>query len=187
MTDKISTFIVVRGLPGSGKTHLAKALAAQLSGCVVLDPDEVDQGSQSYKDHVTSQVAEGVDPKLHLYRFLRAKAYQAIEDGKTIIRNQPFSNLEVFQKIMQRMKDKATESDRVLRVLIVEVELDPAKAEQRVADRKQSGGHGPSKNTFNRFNREYATFENQGYDIVRVAGDADTDESVSKIREALLS
>jgi len=179
--------ILIRGLPGSGKTYLARALQEAIGGdrVVMLDPDAIDFQSQEYLEHVKKLTAEGVDPQLHAYRFSRAKAYKGIEDNKIIIWNQPFTNLEIFNKMVGRLRDHARGHNRDLWILVVEVMLDPAAAKQRIDDRKQTGGHGPSDETFARFTKDYQSFANEGYQTVTVPGDADLKTSVSTVVEAL--
>ena len=177
--------ILVRGLPGSGKSYLAAALQKTIGeeACVMLDPDGIDYESREYKDHVTAQLAEGVDPALHAYRFSRAQAYQGIEDHKIVIWNQPFTNLEIFQKMVERLETHATENHTTLPMLVVEVEIDPEIAKQRVATRKAQGGHGPSDGRFGRFVDEYYSFASEGYNVISVRGEDDTAATVAAIMD----
>lgn len=181
------TLILIRGLPGSGKSYLSAALQQVLGPerVVMLDPDAIDYESVTYKAHVEAQTAEGVDPKLHAYRFLREQAYQGIRDHKVIVWNQPFTNLEIFQKMVDRLQTHAAENGTSLPMLVVEVAADPTTAQARVEARKQAGGHGPSENTFARFTREYTTAAPLGYDTVSVSGEADISGSVATILTAL--
>jgi predicted ABC-type ATPase len=178
--------IVVRGIPGSGKTYLAEELRTALGAdnVVMLDPDATDYDSKEYQAHTQSLTAEGVDPKLHAYRFLRGQAYDGIADHKIIIWNQPFTNLEIFHKMVGRMHDQAAACNTTLPILVVEVVIDDKIAKARVAKRMQAGGHGPSDATFERFVRDYATFANEGYDTVTVQGEDDRAASVAKIVQA---
>lgn len=179
--------ILIRGLPGSGKSYLAKALynALEKDTVVMLDPDATDYKSVAYKEHVQQLTAEGVDPKLHAYRFLRAQAYRGIETGKIILWNQPFTNLEIFQKMIDRLQTHAAEYNRNLSICIVEVEVDPATANERVQKRKQSGGHGPSEATFLRFANDYASFAHLGFETVHIDGNTDVQASVATILKTL--
>lgn len=180
--------IIVRGLPGSGKTYIATELAKRLGQEVImLDPDATDYESQAYHDHVKAQIAEGVDPKLHAYRFLRAQAYDGIANGKVVIWNQPFTNLEIFHRVAVRLHDHAEAHNKKLHLLIIEVEINPEVAKQRVVKRKEQGGHGPSNDTFARFTNDYKTFAQEGYSTVTVQGEDDVTVSVDSIIEAIKS
>lgn len=181
------TLIIVRGLPGSGKTYLAAELIKALGQdeVVMLDPDATDYDSPAYAEHTKALAADGVDPKLHAYRFLRAQAHRGIETHKTIIWNQPFTNLEIFNKMVANLRGHAAEHNTQLPILVVEVEVDPAIAKGRVAERKQQGGHGPSDQTFARRVDDYTSFAPYGYATVSVRGDEDVTASVSRVLQAL--
>jgi predicted kinase len=178
--------ILIRGLPGSGKTYIAMELQKELGQDVImLDPDATDYESKAYAQHTQALTAEGVDPKLHAYRFLRAQAYQGIADHKIIMWNQPFTNLEIFNKMTANLRLQAEAHKTSLSMLVVEVMIDPAHAQQRVRERKSQGGHGPSDATFSRFVGDYKTFANEGYTTVTVHGEDNVSDSVAKIIEAL--
>lgn len=189
MSDNINgaVLVLMRGLPGSGKSHLAEALQQSLSDdeVVSLDPDATDYESEEYKKHTQQLTEEGVDPKLHAYRFLRSKAYAGIADRKVIIWNQPFTNLEIFKKMIKRMEDFAAEHKVPLSILIVEVEIEPNIAKERVKKRKEDGGHGPSDKTFERFINDYASFAHLGFATVSVSGESDVAQSVSEAKKAV--
>lgn len=186
MNNKPSTIIFIRGLPGSGKTYIANELKKVIgSDAVLLDPDATDYESEEYVVHQQKMIKEGVDAVLHAYRFLRGKAYKAIEEGKAVIWNQPFTNLEIFNKMVAKLRLQASEHDTELTILVVEVEVDPVLAKERVQKRKDSGGHGPSDDTFERFTRDYKSFKSDGYNTVTVYGDDDVSESVTNIMHTL--
>lgn len=180
-------FIIIRGLPGSGKTYLAHQLLTALGGSevVMLDPDATDYQSESYKTHVETMHAQGVDPALHAYRYLRGQAYQGIADRKIIIWNQPFTNLEIFHKMVANLRLQAEEHQTTLPLLIVEMAIDPAVARQRVVERKSEGGHGPSEATFQRFTKDYRSFADAGYNTVTINGDQDLKISVRQVLQAI--
>jgi predicted kinase len=178
--------VLIRGLPGSGKSYLAQALGRQLGdNIVMLDPDATDYSSPSYQAHSAELTEQGVDAALHPYRFLRAQAYRGIEQGQVIIWNQPFTNLEIFHKMLDGLKNYAAEHHTDLNVLVVEVQADPAIAKDRVNERKAAGGHGPSDATFQRFTSDYVSFADQGYPTVTVYGHDDIARSVEAVRAGM--
>ncbi len=174
--------ILVRGLPGSGKTYIASMLQSNIGqNVVMLDPDATDYDSDEYKEHVKRQLADKVDPKLHPYRFLREQAYQGIRSKSIIIWNQPFTNIEIFNKMTKGLSEYAKKHNTELKILVVEVETDPEVAINRIKERKQQGGHGPSEDTFKRFISDYQSVADQGYDVIRVSGQGDIGKSIERI------
>jgi predicted kinase len=180
--------ILIRGLPGSGKTYLADQLHAALGRerVVMLDPDVIDHTSQAYTEHSRALAAEGVEEKLYPYRFLRSRARQAIADHKIIIWNQPFTLPGGFQRTIENLRAFAAGRDTALPILAVEVDINPAVAKARIAQRKEQGGHGPSDGRFARFVNEYASFAGMGQDqTLTVHGEDDIAKSVAVVMTAL--
>lgn len=179
--------VLVRGLPGSGKSYLVAALKDSIGQdeVVVLDPDATDYTSQAYSDFSAKLTADGVESKFHPYRFLRAGAYAGITAHKVIIWNQAFTSLDGFQKTVVNLQTYAADHDTKLAVLVVEVEVPEAVAKQRIADREKQGGHGVSEAAFARFVSDYVSFAGQGYEILRVDGEDDVAVSVKAVMAAL--
>jgi predicted ABC-type ATPase len=188
-TLKKPVLVIVRGVPGSGKTYFAELLEKALGKdiCVNLDPDATDYNSQEYKDHVQEQIKEGVDTKLHPYRFLRAKAYKAILEGKVIIWNQPFTDLAIMKKVTDRLEEYSKLHQTQLSILVLEVIVPKEVAWERIAKRVASGGHGPSEGRFTQFFKQYQSASPGGYECVSIDGLADNSEIVGKIADKLKS
>ena len=168
--------IFIRGLPGSGKSYLARELYKILGTerVVMLDPDATDYKSKEYTDHSKALIAEGIEEKFHPYRFLRSRAHQAISDHKIIIWNQPFTLAGGFERTIKSVRDYATEHDIELPILAVEIDIDPKIAKARIENRKEQGGHGPSDGRFARFVDEYVSFAGMGQDrTITVHGEDD--------------
>jgi tRNA uridine 5-carbamoylmethylation protein Kti12 len=179
--------VLIRGVPGSGKSYLTVALREALGAdnMVVLDPDATDYTSKAYTDLSTSLTAEGVDAKFHPYRFLRAKAYDGITSNKIIVWNQPFTNLDGFNKTVINLQNYAKERNIQLPLLVVEVNVSTDVAKARVVTRRQEGGHGPSAELFERYINDYVSVSDQGYNTVAVNGEDDVAVSVAAVVKAL--
>lgn len=174
--------IFVRGLPGSGKSFLTSKLRAAIDDdVVVLDPDTIDFKSDKYVQHEKDLTLQEVNPALFAYRFLRGQAYEAIAKHQIVIWNQPFTNLEIFHKMIANLRLEADKYKIDLPIMVIEVEIDPSIASNRIDTRKNQGGHGPTHATFNRFINDYTSFRNEGYDTVTVQGDDDIELSVRHI------
>lgn len=181
------TLVVVRGLPGSGKSYLVERLLGMMEpgSFVSLDPDVVDQSSPEYLAHSDALAAEGVEPRVHLFRFSRAKALRAIEERKLVIWNQPFSNLPMFDRMTAFLHEYAAAHGTRLSILLVEVRTDPALAYQRVVARKQAGGHGPSSGKFQSYVTDYVSYARHGYDVLTVDGADDVDQIAATVLDRI--
>lgn len=179
--------IIVRGLPGSGKSHLARSLKSSWPDLVVLDPDLVDLMSTEYLAHVEKLTGEGIDPRIHLYRFLRERAYQTIDNRGVFVWNQPFTSRDIFDKMTARLENRAAEDDVKLKLLIIEFEIDPEIAYTRLKKRIAHGGHGPDRQRFDKFVADYQSFADSGYPTLTLSGTVDVSEltkmAQSKIQE----
>ncbi len=179
--------LIVRGLPGSGKSYLASALRELIGHdkTIILDPDTIDRSTRAYIDFSKSLEAEGIDLKFHPWRFSAAKARDAIGAHKVLIWNQPFIDFGGFERTIAAMQTFATEHGTKLPTLVVEVEIHEDTAKARVVTRKEQGGHGPSDEVFDRFVSQYESFSGRGYDTITVHGEDSTDVSTSTILQAL--
>jgi predicted ABC-type ATPase len=187
MSDAHSTLILIRGLPGSGKSYLATALQQSFGDdrVVILDPDAIDFKSNAYTDLSQALTTEGVDKKFHPNRFLKAQGHAAIAAHKIIIWNQAFTDLGGLSRTMQNLQAFAADHHIDLSVLIVEVEVRQETAKKRVASREAAGGHGVSEEGFARFINAYRSFSDEGFTTVSVDGEDDVSKSVDKVRQAL--
>ena len=178
--------VLVRGIPGSGKSYLANAVKAAIGedAVVTLDPDATDYSSPEYLEHTKALTAEGVDEKFHPYRFVRGKAHRAIAAHKILIWNQAFTNLDGFNKTIINLQAYAEEQGTTLPVLVVEVEVDADIAKARIADRVKTGGHDVPEEAFNRFINDYVSFADK-FNTVIVNGGDDVSVSVAAVTKAL--
>lgn len=180
----------MRGLPGSGKTYIAQHLLQVLESeegvgsVLMLDPDAIEDKTDDYIQAQKQFTADGIEEKFHPYRYLRGKAERAIEKQQIIIWNQPFTLRPAFERTMTHLTSYAAENGVELPILIVEVEVDPELAYQRIVARKKAGGHGPSKERFNQFVDEYVSFSDLG-PAVSVNGTDDAQNAVNAIKQVL--
>jgi len=179
--------IMIRGLPGSGKSYIANALLTELGTdrAIILDPDAIDFTSQAYADLCKTLTEEGIEEKFFPNRFLKEQGYAALDAGKNIIWNQAFTDLGGFGRSHGSLQDYATEHDIPLAMLVVEVQIDPKIAQERLAKRATEGGHVVNDEAFARFINDYHSFAGEGYTTVSVNGQDSAATSVGAIMQAL--
>lgn len=179
--------IMIRGLPGSGKSYVAIALRKALGedNVVILDPDGIDFTSAAYADLSQKLSTEGVEEKFYPNRFLKQQGYNALDAGKSIIWNQAFTDLHGFARSHGSLQEYAAEHNIPLPLLVVEVGIDPEIAKARVAERVAKGGHNVDDDAFTRFISTYRSFAGEGYQVVTVNGSNDVAISVAAIVSAL--
>jgi thymidylate kinase len=187
MSSSKPVLVLVRGIPGSGKSYLALAVQATLekNRAVVVDPDATDYDSPEYTAHTKSLTAAGVEEKFHPYRFIRAQAHKAIEEGKVVVWTQAFTNLDGFSKTVVNLQNYAAEHGKQLPLLVVEVEVDEATARARAAKREAEIGRGVPTEAFERFLKDYKTFADAGFNTVVVHGEDDVTQSVANVVKAI--
>lgn len=178
-----SILIMMRGLPGSGKSTIAQALQQNLGQdtTVVLDPDTIDFDSHDYQSLSASLIEEAVDIKLHPYRYLRARAYRSISAKKIVIWNQAFTNADLLDRTIKNLIAYAEERGQELPVLVVEVSIDPVVAKSRIAERVASGGHDVDNESLDRFVKGFENFTEHNYKMVTLNGTDSVDLNVEKI------
>jgi predicted kinase len=181
------SLILIRGLPGSGKSHLAAALTEHFGpdNVTILDPDQIDKTSEAYTALCKTLTEEGVDPILFPNRFLKAKGYEAIDAGRIIIWNQAFTHPDGFDRSVGSLKEYAAQHETELTILLVEVEVSPEVARQRASERAGQGGHAVPDQRFEQFISEYRSFADKGYPTVRVNGEDDVQRSANTVLAAL--
>jgi predicted kinase len=186
-TDKEIAIIMIRGLPGSGKSTIAKALVNHLGpeSAIVLDPDLIDFDNKDYKSLESGLREEGVDEKLYPYRYLRMLAHRAISAGKIVIWNQAFTHQELLHKTIVNLESYAAERSIATRSLVVEVNIDEQTAKTRVTDRVNQGKHSVSEKEFMRFLSDYKPFSGYNHHVISVDGTLEPYESVKIILNTL--
>lgn len=179
--------LLIRGIPGSGKSYLARKLREVIGEdhVAILDPDSIDKNSKEYRQFSHDLTIEGVDEKLHPYRFSRSRAFDAIASRKIAIWNQGFMDFDGLSKTAEKLKEFASDHQMTLTVLIVEVEADEETVRSRVKAREERGGHGVSDEAFARFIGSYKSFSGRGYNTLTIRGEADATASAASVLKAV--
>jgi len=180
ISPRCPQIIIIRGLPGSGKTSLAHQLTREIgSDIVIVDPDSIETASSEYVEFVEQLVSEEpeIDSKIIPYRFLLNRATKALLEERVIIWNQPFSDLEGLDYTIKKLTKEMKNNGKNVTVLIVDIEISEEIAFTRNKDRILRGEHGPDKKTFLRFVHDFRFASNLGYNHLIVDGTATVDEN----------
>ncbi|RYX79109.1 hypothetical protein EON76_00025 [bacterium] len=183
----LPTLIMIRGIPGGGKSYLATAIQQILGNdnVVIIDPDTTDYSSTEYAEFSRSLSRDGVELTFHPYRFNRARAHQAVLDQKVVIWNQAFMSFDGLDKTVTNLQTFADEHSLPLPILIAEVEIEQHIAQQRIADRAAHGGHNVTDDKLTRFVGTYHSFSGQGYETVTINGADEITESATNVLHRL--
>ena len=176
--------IIIRGLPGSGKTFLSKALVETLGNDNVkeVNPDEIFDASEEYQDFIGQLQREepDLDSKFFPFRFLRKQALEAIQVDKIVIWDQPWSGLEKPEIVLETISKEIKAP-----VLLIEVELEAEKAMERLEKRKAEGGHGPNEEIFSQFVKKFRSINESDSCFIKIRGDTPIEKSVFDVLEQL--
>lgn len=183
LMNNSANLVIIRGLPGSGKTYIANELIKQNlpKPIALLDPDKINFDSNEYLAFSEDLQKNGVDLKLHPYRFLRNKAYETIELNGTVIWTQAFTHLDLLDRTIKNLESHAGDKNSKLNIYVVEVDIDENTAKKRVQKREKEGELGVSDDNFRRFLKDYKSFKEYGYKTLVVDGRNDANNSLQKI------
>jgi len=163
--------LIIRGVPGSGKTSLAKEIQKRLGleSSVVIDPDEIDKQSPNYRSFIEDLKSNSpdIDESIYPYRFLLSRAKKAIELGTTVVWDQPFTVLDGLKYTTGTLTAHAKDLGISLSVIIVELQIPKEEAIKRINKRESEGGHGLTVDQINFFFEKYSTAEGFGFTTLR--------------------
>ena len=128
--------MVIRGLPGSGKSTVAKIIASKLGNVGIVDQDEVDVKSDEFLELRRSVTGE-IPDRTVIYRFDLRNAKQYLTENKMVIWPQPWTKVWGIEKAVRSLKSEFPD----LEVNVVQFDLPPEHANERVMQRAASGGH----------------------------------------------
>ncbi len=132
--------VLVGGAPGSGKTTIASAIAAEL-GAMVLSSDELrkDLAQLGHEEHARAPVDRGLyTPELRaqVYDELLVDARRLLARGESVVVDASWSGGE------QRRLAESLARERGVELVAIECVVDAAIARQRVAERLAAPGVG---------------------------------------------
>ena len=181
-----ATIIFIRGIPGSGKSFVAENLVQALEGAKVtlLDPDTIDTQNPEFIELSKQLEKEGLAKAIHPFRWLRGQAIDAATTGSVTVWNQPFTNQGVFDRLIAFIRAGAQKHGVSLRVLILEVNTPKEVAYERIMERVNAGGHGPSESTFLQRVDDYTSFSSD-YETIQLDGTKDIKSLISEVTDRL--
>ena len=181
-----SILIIVRGIPGSGKSYLSERLHDTIGHkkSVLLDPDTLDTTSTDFQEFSKQLSREGLDSAIHPFRWLRYQACQHARPGYVTIWNQPFTQKGIFDRLVTFIQAEADKNNVKVKVLVVEVIAPKEIAYSRIVARIKSGGHGPSENTFAKRVEDFISFSDS-YETLQLDGTIHVNELEQAVLEKL--
>lgn len=182
----VPKLVIVRGLPGSGKTFLSHKLkdVIQRESTSVLDPDEINRETYEYVEFTARLRSDNamLDPKFFPFRYLIEMASNSLNQGGIVIWNQPFSDLEGLAITFERLGRNV---DRPFEILIIDLEISPELARKRIEERIKNGGHGPDRKKFDDFVAGFQRADCMGHNHMVVESEAILERDVENILKKL--
>lgn len=150
--------LIIRGKPGSGKSTAAELFMKGKDNLTYINPDNINEEELNEFILKNQSRYKSGDKKNWLYRACFAKAVNAINEGKEIIWDQPWSQLSgvelTYENFLERLGSTGFSFG------IAEIYTTDETSKGRVSDRKTNGGHGPSDNTLHFMINGYQPIEN---------------------------
>jgi len=177
--------MLLRGIPGAGKSCLATALR-EVSGdrfrWLLLDRDIL-RTSISDQERLRAFLAKhewaAREPEMGIYRFFLWQTIAGLHGGRNIMWAQPRVRLDLLRLTVDRLHKTF---HCTFQLLVVDVEVDPEVAWERVANRVKTGGHGPVRSAFTQMVAAYQSADPDEVPLVRLDGS----QPVNDLRERVL-
>lgn len=182
----VGMLIVVRGIPGSGKSYLVENLVDTLKDeeadrIIRIDPDEY-----RYKDtsiHKVSAFTRDLASEEELLPGLQKMALEGISEGKIVIWEQLLTSLKKPEQV-----NFIRQAIYPSRLLFIEVVTDKSAAWERIMVRNDLGQQiGPTNEQFDDYTARYVSFQDKKVDFeyLVVNGEKPAEENVKLILSRL--
>jgi hypothetical protein len=170
--------LIVRGLPGCGKTTVIDELfkLPEFSQAIRLDPDKVDTTSLEFASFCETFSLRSPDLPLKkkIYRCLLYRACSSLKEGKIVVWEQPWRSRELLLLTLENigaiayiMKDPLDLSVLPFFVGIVEISIKEDDAGKRVEVRSQKKEHPLTPEGFREFIGSLESFDGIGLPLKR--------------------
>ncbi len=182
--SKFPKLILIRGLPGAGKSHLAELLIGQMEfeEAVFCDPDKVITEGEDFLRFLEENNEEGMSIKTMIYRFLLKRAAEGLKNRRDVIWDQPWRSIWGIEYTLDFLNKYLIleNTNSPYEVCVVELNVSVEEAFARVKRRIENGGHGPDEEVFNRFVAEYEPPQKLGdrAKIIELNGELQSDQLV---------
>ncbi|HSX39096.1 MAG TPA: AAA family ATPase [Candidatus Saccharimonadales bacterium] len=170
--------VVLRGLPGSGKTVLANNLANYFD-LNVFDPDQIDKSKSDFLDFINS-LSEELPLRRKMYRYLLSQVNTDLNSGKSVIWSQPWrkidrlvltiKNIQHYLKpIIQydEMPIYTLKNELAFNVVVIELNISTEESRNRVSKRYIEGNHTWDGSNLELFNSSFEDY-NLPFDYINI-------------------
>lgn len=191
----MTLFIIIRGIPGSGKTLFGRALSKKFS-CAFLEPENINL--KKFKTFAPDLLDE-IPRRRKIYRFLLHKTVYLLSKGRSVVWAQPWRKNDRIDLTIRNIVSKTTSTKILhiwkkslanlikkisLSVIVIEMEVSSNVAKERVKKRNRDSKHNLKMILF----AEYVkTFENFNLDIpyIKISGTDSIRDNVQIVKNLI--
>lgn len=128
--EEVEALVIIRGIPGAGKSRLATQLKEVLGeNSIKIDPDEYRYMGRTLNNSVQA------GSKLELFDFLKDQALRSIKSGKIVVWDQAWTSLKNAREISTQINKMISPA----KLFLIEIEIAPSLAWDRIQAREKLG------------------------------------------------
>lgn len=174
--NTVPMLIIIRGIPGSGKSAISKELVRQLNSSSTRDVTLIDPDENVYKNSdANTQTSTSRED-------LQIKAMVALQKGGVVIWDQLLTSIDSLEKInlIKKLIQPAV-------LTLIEISLETEVAWDRVLKRQELGEQfGPDRDQFDDYLSKWSSLHEAGLDgLILVDGNQSVEESTRVILNGL--